>query len=109
MPDLFLQLQDRDSEECSEVPVTYSGSGDAGGDHVLAALTTIVTCSAKIPRSLLRRRKATVDLYVRRVLDDGSSVRSRVQGTEATELPRPRRRIRLYETVKGNVSIKLRA
>ena len=109
MPDLLLQLQDRDTEECSEVPVTYSDSGNAGGDHVLAALTTIVTCSAKIPRSLLRRRKATVDLYVRRVLDDGSSVRSRVQGTEATELPRPRRRIRLYETVKGNVSIRLRA
>lgn len=107
--DLYLQLQDRDSEECTEVRVTYRDSGDAAGaDHVLAALTTIVTCSAKVPRSLLTRRRATVDLFVRRVLDDGSSVRSRVQRMESTELPRPRRRIRLYETVKGNVSIKLR-
>jgi glycosyltransferase involved in cell wall biosynthesis len=106
--DLFLQLQDRDSENCSEIPVAYGGSGDAAGaDQVLAGLTTIVTCVAKVPRSLLKGRQGTVDLFVRRVLDDGSSVRSRVQSSAAAELPRPQRRVRLYETIKGNVSIKL--
>lgn len=110
--DLFLQLQDRDSEECTEVPIRYRGSGadDASGlDHVLAGLTTITTCSAKIPRSMLNRESpAVVDLFVRRVLEDGSSVRSRLQGTEATELPPPRKQIKPYKTVKDKISIKIR-
>jgi glycosyltransferase involved in cell wall biosynthesis len=109
---LFLQLQDRDSEHCTEVPGTIHDHGAddvAGVDHVLADLTTIASCSATVPRAMLRQRSSTVvDLFIRRELDDGSSVRSRVQSTEATDFPRARRRARVYETVKGNVSIKVR-
>lgn len=110
--DLFLQLQDRDSDECTEAPLTYglpAADDAAAAGHVLAGLSTIVTCSAKIPRSKLRSSSPKVmDLFIRRVLDDGSSVRSRVQSTEAAELPPPRKGLEPYRTVKGNVSIRIR-
>lgn len=107
--ELVLRLQDRDSEEFSEVPLTQTSAGADGYDHVLAGLTTVTTCTAKIPLSRLRRREPTVvDLHVRRVRADGSSVLSRVQGTETSRLPRPRRRMRPYLTVKDNVSVSVR-
>ena len=109
--DLFLQLQERDSDECTEAPLAYGGpaADDGKVDHKLAGLSTIVTCSAKIPRSRLRSSSPkVVDLFIRRVLEDGSSVRSRVQTTEATELPPPRKGRKPYGTVKGNVSIRIR-
>jgi hypothetical protein len=109
---LFLELKDRDADHVVEVPITdlRPASGDERGfNHVLPGLTTVFTCSATVSRSDLKRQEPTVvDLYVRRVLEDGSSVSTRIQHTEVTKLPRLGRRIRLYKTIKDNVSIKVR-